>query len=175
MGLFRTLNKWLLRKGYRATPLVTGESDVIKKTAARKRNRRLDPDEESKLLSAAGPHLRRVIIGALETGCRIGEILSLQWVRVSLARREILLPARKTKTRTDRVIPISARLLAVLQMVHNDTDGEPFGPDAFVFGDETGGHIKDVKRAWQTAVLKAHGCEPEWAWKKAKPERGLAN
>jgi hypothetical protein len=29
-----------------------------------------------------------------------------------------------------------------------------------------------VKRAWQTAVLKAHGCEPEWAWKKGKTRNG---
>jgi hypothetical protein len=36
-----------------------------------------------------------------------------------------------------------------------------FGPDHYVFGDETGEKIQDVKTAWENAVLKAHGVKPE--------------
>jgi len=32
-----------------------------------------------------------------------------------------------------------------------------FGPDHYVFGDEAGGRIQDVKTAWENTVLKAHG------------------
>jgi hypothetical protein len=47
--------------------------------AEQPRERRLEGDEERRLLDAAGPHLRAVIETALETGCRRGEILALQW------------------------------------------------------------------------------------------------
>src|SRR5947199_4954945 len=33
--------------------------------------------------------------------------------------------------------------------------------DHYVFGNEAGGRIKNVKTAWETAVLKAHGTKPE--------------
>ena len=172
VGLFRTFDRWIVRKGYRAVPVLSGDSAVIRKGKAKKRNRRLEPDEESRLLKAAGPRLHRVIVACLETCCRVGEVLSLQWKEVSLARREILLTAEKTKTETDRIVPISDRLRAVLEMVRNDPDGEPFKPSDYVFGDETGQQVKDVKRAWQTAVLKAHGHEPTWTWTKKTTKKG---
>ncbi|MDP6582893.1 MAG: hypothetical protein QF681_19775, partial [Vicinamibacterales bacterium] len=43
---------------------------------------------EAKLLAAAHPRLQRLIIAALETAARRGELLSLQWREVDLARRE---------------------------------------------------------------------------------------
>jgi integrase len=76
--ILRVMDRWLGRKGYRPAPLLSGESDVIRKRKATKRSRRLAQDEETRLLATAGPHLQRVIICALEIGSRIGEILSLQ-------------------------------------------------------------------------------------------------
>ena len=170
--ILRVMDRWLMRKGYRLAPLLSGESDVIKKRKGTKRSRWLAQDEETRLLAKAGPHLQRVIICALETGCRIGEILSLQWREVSLKRREILLRAEKTKTATDWTVPISARLYAVLDMTKNDAAGEPFGPSDYVFGHATGEQIRQVKRAWQTAVLKAHGHAPTWTWSKGPSKKG---
>ena len=152
--------------------VLSGVYADIRKGKAKKRNRRLETDEESRLLDVAGPHLQRVIVACLETCCRVGEVLSLQWKEVSLPRREILLKAEKTKTETDRIVPISNRLRAVLEMVRNDPDGEPFKPSDYVFGDETGQQVKDVKRAWQTAVLKAHGHELTWTWTKKTAKKG---
>ena len=39
-------------------------------------------------------------------------------------------------------------------------------PSAYVFGDEIGQRAGSVRRAWQTAVLRAHGQKPAWIWKK---------
>lgn len=172
IGMLRTLDRWMVRRKYRDIPVLSGESTVIRKRRARKRTRRLERDEERKLLAAAGPHLQQVIVCALETGCRVGEILQIQWKDVSLARREIALPAEKTKTRTARVVPVSARLRAVLEMIRNDPAGEPFEGPEYVFGDGTGRRVKNVKRAWQTAVLKAHGHTPTWTWVKSKARKG---
>jgi integrase len=172
VGILKTMSGWAVRKGYRSVPFVTGDSDVIRRKKARRRNRRLEPGEEEKLLRAAGLHLQRMIIAALETCCRIGELLQLQWRDLSMARGEIHLRAEKTKTRTDRIIPISTRLRSVFEMVRNDLAGQPFGPTAYVFGDETGHRVKSIKRAWETAVLKAHGHSPIWIWTKGKSRKG---
>src|SRR5690606_23331415 len=104
--LIRAMSRWAVRKGYRSTPLVHGDSDVIRRRKEAQRHRRLEPGEEEKLLAAAEPHLRALIVAALETCCRQGELLRLRWVDVSLARGEIVLRAEHPKTREKRVIPI---------------------------------------------------------------------
>jgi len=172
VGLFRTLDRWLARKGYRAEHVLSGESAVIRKKKANQRHRRLEPKEETRLLAVAGPHLQRVTVAALETCCREGELLGLQWGDVSLGRHEIHLPAEKTKTRTARTIPISDRLHAVLTSIRKGPDGKEHKPSAYVFGNEVGEQVKNVKRAWQTAVLKAHGHEPTWTWTKKTAKKG---
>lgn len=171
--MVRALCRWAVKRGYREQSFLPTESDVIRRRKVARRNRRLEPGEEEKLLSSAGPHLQRLIIAALETCCRQGELLSLQWRDVSLGRREIALRAAKTKTATDRIIPISDRLRAVLEHVRLDPNDEPQAPTAFVFGDELGGRIKCVRRAWQTAVLKAHDHQPAWHWTKGRTKKGV--
>ena len=79
-----------------------------------------------------------MIIRALETCCREGELLGLLWADVSLGRGEIVLRAERTKDRETRIIPISSRLRAILQMRGTDPAGTPFPPSARVFGDEVG-------------------------------------
>ena len=74
---------------------------------------------------------------------------------MSLTRRELTIRAEKEKTRRERIIPISSRLLAILEMRKLDPAGEEFGPEAYVFGDSIGGRVKSVRRAWVTAATKA--------------------
>jgi integrase len=159
--MVKALFRWATKKGYLArNPAV--DSDALKRKKHAQRHRRLEVDEEAKLLKHAGAHLQRLIIAALETGCRRGELLTLTWRDVNLTRRELTIRAERSKTATGRVLPISARLAAVLQMARIDPAGNEFGPTAFVFGDAIGQQVKDIKRAWETAVLKAHGHTPVW-------------
>jgi integrase len=154
-----------------------GETSELKRERSNRRDRRLHPGEEQSLLRAAGPWLQRLILAALETGCRRGELLSLQWLHVSLSRGELMLRAENTKPRKPRVLPISPCLRAVLEMVRHDPAGEEHPPLAFVFGDAIGRRVSDPKKQWYTAVLKAYGHEPEWVVnKKARPRlaRGAA-
>jgi integrase len=157
----KALFRWATKKGYLSRN-PAADSELLKRRKHAQRNRRLGDGEEARLLEHAGPHLQRLIIGALETGCRRGELLGLTWRDVNLDRREITLQAASTKTRTGRVMPISARLLAVLQMAQTDPMGEAFGPSAHVFGDSIGNGIKDIKKAWETCLLKAHSHTPRW-------------
>jgi integrase len=76
---------------------------------------------------------------------------------VNLDRRELTIRAENAKTRTARVLPLSARLAGVLKMARTDPTGKDFTADKHVFGDVVGNKIGDIKRAWATCVLKAHG------------------
>jgi integrase len=152
----KAMFRWGTKKGYLARN-PAGESDALKREQHARRDRRLEPDEEAKLLEHAGPHLLRVIIAALETGCRRGELLSLTWRDVNLERREMTIRAERTKTGVGRVLPISARLAGILDLAKTDPTGKDFGAEAFVFGDVVGQQVSDIKRPWETCVLKAHG------------------
>jgi integrase len=105
------------------------------------------------------PQLQRLIIAALETACRPGELLNLRWADVDLKRRELHVRAQHPKNREQRTLPISARLAGVLEMARTDPAGNEYPSDAYVFG-ELGWKIRRVKRSWETAVLKAHGHQP---------------
>lgn len=120
------------------------------------RDRRLLPDEAERLLNACGSHLRALVEAALETGCRKGELLSLQWSQVRFApRAELVLPPQKTKTRKGRTIPISTRLKAILEMRQQDPAGEDHPPTAFVFGTEIGTKATSIKTAWTLAMRRS--------------------
>jgi integrase len=78
------------------------------------RDRWLSLKEEKKLLSYAGTEwLRQVILFALNTGMRRGEILSLKWSSVDLKRQFITV--EKSKNGEKRSIPMSEMLVYVLQ------------------------------------------------------------
>jgi integrase len=76
------------------------------------RERRITPDEETKLLQAcdaAGAYMRRLIVLAIETGMRRGEIIGLEWARIDFERRHIHLT--RTKTGVSRGVALSTRAL----------------------------------------------------------------
>jgi len=143
------------------------DSDTIRREKHAQRHRRLAPGEEGALLAAVPAHLQRLIIAAIETGCRRGELLSLTWANVSIERREITIRAERSKTRTYRVLPVSGRLRGILVMAKLDPAGEEFGPAAYVFGDAVGERVGSFKRSWETAVVKATGHTPEWTSQNA--------
>jgi integrase len=108
--LIKAMDRWLALKGYRSAPAVSGEADRLRRGKATRRNRRLVPDtldangkvtqegEERGLLQAASPWLQRRIIGAIETGCRRGELLGLTSGDVDLTRGELtVLPQRRAR------------------------------------------------------------------------------
>ncbi len=146
-----------IRRGYiERTPFKIGTEPAVTLDKEIPRDRRFqNEDDEQKILENADPHLRAVIIALLDTACRLGEILWLQWKDVNLERRELTIQAVKAKTRTSRILPISSRLLASLEMRRIGPDGRELGPDAYVFGNETGERITSVREAWVDVRSKA--------------------
>jgi len=80
------------------------------------RDRWLTVEEEQRLLQAVSPWLRDVIIFALNTGMRMGEILALTWAGVDLFRRTVTVFRSKNGER--RTIPINSTVLEVLTRKH---------------------------------------------------------
>jgi len=156
----RAVFAWAMRKGYLASNPIE-RAEIPRLTHAR-RSRRLKPGEETALLAAASPRLYRLIVAALETGCRRGELLKLQWRDIDRTRREVHVRAENAKDGEDRVIPITTRLAAVLEMARHDPAGEEFEANAHVFGNEVGEPVANVNRAWTTCILRAHGFTPSW-------------
>ena len=78
----------------------------------RGRDRRLEFGEEEKLLSAS-TELKRIIIVALETAMRRGEILNIKRSYIDFVRQTLLIPL--TKTDTPRTIPLSSRAIQALK------------------------------------------------------------
>ena len=113
-----------------------------------KRLRYLSLDECQTLIDACDPHLKPIVITALNTGMRKGEILNLKWDNVDLRHGFILLD--KTKNGERREIPINNTLKAVFQAITRRLD------ISHVFYDNaTGKPYGDVKRSFNTACRRA--------------------
>jgi integrase len=80
---------------------------------ANARTRRLETSEENRLLSASNGELWRIIILALETGMRRGEILNIKKSHIDFTRQTLLILL--TKTDTPRTIPLSSKALEALR------------------------------------------------------------
>jgi integrase len=139
----------------------------IKTKVETKRDRRIPPDEERKLLEAAdklncvehafaGAQMRDRIIGALETACRLGEMLKIQNRHVLWDTHQISIPAAHAKDAEARRIPFepSGRLAQLLKRRRF------LGANAYVFGEPTGRYQGTIRTAWESLVLLAHGIEP---------------
>jgi integrase len=159
--LLNQLFRWAVKKGYLERNPISDDSGIKREKPA-SRERRLADDEEPRLLAAAHPRLQRLIIAGMETGCRAGELLALQMKDVHMERREIVIRAENTKDNETRILPMSSRLHAVLEMARLDPSGHELKPDGYVFGDGTGRRLTTFKRAWNTTKLRAHGYKPTW-------------
>ena len=163
--------RWAVKKAYIPERLVF-EDTILKRAKVAERRRRVSSHEEQNLLEAAGKlrhnagvRLQWLIIAAIETGLRRGELIALQRRDVNLTKRTLDVRAIEVgakKTGRARTLPISTRLSAILEMAKLDPAGREYGPHTYVFG-ELGERIGSIKKAWETAVLRAHGHEPEWA------------
>jgi integrase len=152
LALLRAAFNWAVLKGHiPATPFKVGTVTAVKLAREEARTRRLQPGEEERLLENANG-LRALVVAALETGCRLGELLSLQWDQV---RGDLFLPAGKTKAKKPRRVPISTVLRAILDARRADPAGDPLPPSAYVFGDDVGRRRRSVKTAWRLTCERA--------------------
>lgn len=113
-----------------------------------RRLRYLSKEECQRLIDNCNGNTKPIVITALNTGMRKGEILSLKWDNVDLKHGFILLDITKNGER--REIPINETLRGVLQGIPRRLDVP------YVFYDNTTGKpYKDIKRSFNTALRRA--------------------
>ncbi len=132
---------WILRN-----PFASGDS-LISVADEQKRERILTRAEETRLLAACETpqraHLKGILICALDTGMRQGEIFSLRWRDLDFENGLVNIQAFHTKTMKERQVAMTTRLALELEQLKASA---PDNPNGLVFG------INDnVKRSFTAA------------------------
>lgn len=125
--------------------LVQNPARMIRRPAPpRGRDRRLNGDEEQLLLEAAdagrSPYMRPLIILAIETAMRQGEMLSLTWNDVDIDRRIAHLDM--TKNGESRDVPLSSRALDALEALKQQQIDDRVVPSTKSGVQQAWGHLR---------------------------------
>jgi integrase len=132
-------NGWLFKN-----PFEMGDP-LINPGDEKARERILTKEEEEKLIAVctgAKAHLKPVIIMAVDTGMRRGEMFKLKWSDIDFENGIINIQAFNTKTMRQRQVAITSRLALELQALWGSS---ALNPDDLVFG------VANVKKAFSKA------------------------
>ena len=117
--------------GIREWSLYLEENPVLKVTKPLSnppRDRRLEIGEEKLLLEGCSqsqnPYLKHLVVVAIETAMRRGELLKLEWKHINLTDRTAYLPI--TKNGESRTVPLSTRAIQELKTMPIDISGRVF-------------------------------------------------
>jgi integrase len=117
------------------------------------RDRVLSEDEIQRLLIACreshSRYLYCIVLIALTTGARQGEILNLEWNHIDFENKLAYL--KETKNGRPRSISLSDPVIAELRRLHQLRN--PL--KSLVFASKTAFGRVDIKKAWRTALKKA--------------------
>jgi integrase len=108
------------------------------------RVRYLTEEEESRLLRNCTGHLKPIVLCALNTGMRKGEILTLKWENI----RNGFIYLNKTKTGETRQIPINKTLTSLFQSLPRHITSE------YVFCSKEGKPYVDIKKSFKSALKR---------------------
>ncbi|MBN1272507.1 MAG: tyrosine-type recombinase/integrase [Candidatus Aminicenantes bacterium] len=131
---------------------VVSENPVRKVRFFREDNRKervLNFEEGEALIGHAKGYLKDVIVVALNTGMRRGEILNLRWEDVDFDRRFVFV--EKTKSGRARSIPMNSVLFETLRRIRRNGTSEEY----VFWNKKTGKPIQDVKKSFKSACEDA--------------------
>ncbi len=126
------------------------ENPVLKVKLLKEENRRvryLETEEIKALLDACSDHLKPIVITALNTGMRKGEILSLKWPDVDLRQKIIYI--YNSKSGKSRKVDINDWLVQTLIKVRK----HPESP--YVFCNKDGKTYGDIRKSFDNAKRRA--------------------
>jgi integrase len=134
LEVLRAMFRYAVRQGWLIrSPFEMGES-LISKADEVQRDRILTREEEDRLLAECvdrRAHLKPLLITALDTGMRRGELFKLKWSDIDIEERLIRVRATTTKTMRGRTIGMTERVTIELQRLWEKS---PNAPDYLVFG-----------------------------------------
>ncbi|MEP7153897.1 MAG: site-specific integrase [Nitrospira sp.] len=119
------------------------------------RDRWLTDEEEARLFAAAVPWVRDLVIFAIHTGMRRGEILALTWAGVNFTRRTVTV--FKSKNGERRTIPVNQTVLDLLRQKHGQA-GRLLLEQDVVFASEATTPVNgsNLRRRFNSALRVAH-------------------
>lgn len=104
------------------------------------------------IVSNAEPPLKYVVLVALNTGMRKGEIMKLEWSHINLEPdiEKCFISVKKTKTKRSRIIPMNRSMIDLFSKLDYKR-----GNDRYVFENvETGTNYKDLKGSWYSLLKR---------------------
>jgi integrase len=104
-------------------PLTNPVTSIRKPAPGKSRERRFLPDEEERLLASCSFEMRIIVVLAIETAMRRGEIIGMR--REMISGNVVTLP--DTKNGTVRKVPLSKRAMSALAELPLRIDGKVFG------------------------------------------------
>ncbi len=151
---FAFSNGWVLKDIFLNAKVIDMSSEI-------ERHRLLTKDEETRLLSSCqgerqiiyqrrgkkikatisvdNPHLKGMIILALDSAMRLGEILKLHWQDIDFENNSIRVLGTNTKTERERFVPLSQRAKTEFEKLREISSSEKPFP------------FTDIKRSFATA------------------------
>jgi len=112
----------------------------------KKRRPILSLDEEGALLTALALHMRPIVVAALDTGMRRGELMQQKWEDVDFGRKLLSVTHSKTPEGEAREIPLTQRVFDLLWGMRED--------HGLLFTYK-GKAIQRPKTAWKTALIRS--------------------
>tara|TARA_R110001583_G_C5647393_1_gene408384 strand:+ start:174 stop:1358 length:1185 start_codon:yes stop_codon:yes gene_type:complete len=116
--------------------------------------RYLSKDEEArlreKLKTCDTDFLEVIVILALNTGMRKGELLSLEWNHVNFDNKILTVDFQNAKSGNTRHLPLNTQAFNTLKQWQQETDGI-----GFVFKDKNNAQLKDFPYVWGALLDEA--------------------
>jgi len=137
---------WAIERGYHPGPNPLKQVRRFRESPGR--TRYLTSAEADRLILAASEHLKPILRAALHTGGRLSEVLALRWKDVELERGLVVFRKETTKSRKERIVPLSPELTSRLREIRRRA------PEEHVFGFR-GEAIRSVRTAFSRARKKA--------------------
>ena len=130
------------------------EENVVSKVPKEKENKRdrwLSLDEEKSVLTVCPDWLSEIVLFALNTGLRKDELLSLEWYRVSLVRKTIII--LDTKSGEPKTIPLNK---VAFNLLNSKFSKKILRINGLVFVSRVGTKINpdNLRRAFNSALNK---------------------
>jgi integrase len=98
-------------------------------------------------------HLTPIVLLALNTGLRRGELLALTWGDVDLAGAQLTVQGASAKSGLTRYVPLNSEAIATLRTWRSADDDQ--ATDAVLFPGPDGGPMFSLKTAWKPIATTA--------------------